>query len=108
VKFIAERFRQGDIGGVVVEGRMVNNRLTSDREELRKAAASVKSPGELRSRQLDEREWPRLRDESEAFRIVRNDREAIQTAVARACSEEPDQCRVPPDMAVIDSNGGRL
>jgi VWFA-related protein len=103
VKFIAERFRQGDIGGIVVEGRMVNNRLTSDREELRKAAASVKSPGELRSRQLDEREWPRLRDESEAFRIVRNDREAIQTAVARACSEEPDQCRaVPPDMAVIE------
>ena len=103
VKFIAERFRQGDIGGVVIEGRMVNNRLTSDREELRKAAASVKSPGELRSRQLDEREWPRLRDESEAFRIVRNDREAIQTAVARACSEEPDQCRAaPPDMAVIE------
>jgi VWFA-related protein len=103
VKFIAERFRQGDIGGVVIDGKMANNRLTSDRDELRIAAASVKMPGELRSRQLDAREWPRLRDESEAFRIVRNDREAIQTAVARACSEEPDQCRTAPaDLQVIE------
>jgi VWFA-related protein len=52
-KFIAEKFQQGDLGGVVVDGLMVNNRLTSDREELKKAAASVKMSGELRSRQLE-------------------------------------------------------
>ena len=80
---------------------MINNRLTSDREELRAAAASVKMPGELRSRQLELREWPRLQDELEAFRIARNERDAIQAAVNRACADDPDACkRVPPDMQV--------
>ena len=100
-KFIAERFQQGDLGGVVADGKMINNRLTSDREELRAAAAAVKMPGELRSRQLELREWPRLQDELEAFRIARNERDAIQAAVNRACSDDPDACkRVPPDMQV--------
>jgi VWFA-related protein len=99
--FIDQRFRQGDTGGVVVDGRMVNNRLTSDREELRRAAASVKAPGELRSRQLELREWPRLQDESEAFRIASNDRDALQRAVARACVDDPDQCKMAsPDVQV--------
>jgi VWFA-related protein len=102
VTFVGEKFRDRDLGGVVVDGRMANNRLTSDREELKKAAAGVRMPGELRSRQLDMREWPRLRDEGEAFRIVRNERDAIQSAVARACAEEPEQCgRVPADLQVM-------
>ena len=102
VKFIAEKFRQGDIGGVVADGRMANNRLTSDREELKQAAAAVKLTGEGRSRQLEQREWPRLRDELEAFRIANNEREALDNAVQRACSEEPDQCRrAPADLQVI-------
>lgn len=101
-KFIAEKFRDGDIGGVVVDGRMVNNRLTSDRAELKAAVEAMKMPGNLRSRQLDQREWPRLQDEFEAFRIVNNDREALNVAVARACTEEPDACRrAPPDMQVM-------
>src|SRR5207237_9161971 len=52
VKFIAEKFRPEDIGGVVVDGKMANNRLTSDREELRKAAANATFAGDMRSRQL--------------------------------------------------------
>jgi VWFA-related protein len=102
VKFIGEKFREEDLGGVVVDGKMANNRLTRDREELKKAAADVKMPGELRNRQLEMREWPRLRDEGEAFRIVRNERDAIRSAVARACDDEPDQCRkVPADLQVM-------
>lgn len=93
VKFIAERFRQGDIGGVVVDGKMANNRLTSDRDELRKAAANVKPPGALRSRQLELHEWPRLQDEREAFRIANNEREAVDAAISRACSDDPGMCR---------------
>ena len=101
-KFLGEKFREGDLGGVVVDGRMANNRLTRDREELRKAVTGARMPGELRSRQLAMREWPRLRDELEAFRIVRNERDAIQAAVSRACAEEPDQCnRVPADLQVM-------
>jgi VWFA-related protein len=102
VKFIADKFRQGDLGGIVADGRMANNRLTSDREELTQAAAAVKLTGDVRSRQMEAREWPRLRDEFEAFRIANNEREALDNAVQRACSEEPDQCRrAPADLQVI-------
>ena len=107
-RFVAERFRPGDMGGVIVEGRMVNNRLTSDREELKRAAAAVKAPGGARSRQLDQREWPRLRDEFEAFRIVRNDRDAIQAAVSRACADDPDRCRMAPPDAQVRSKAQQM
>jgi VWFA-related protein len=106
--FIAARLRPGDIAGVVVDGRMVNNRLTSDREELRQAIKSVKLPGDLRSRQLELREWPRLQDEYEAFQITRNDRDAIQRAVARACTDDPDQCRMAPPDAQVRSKAQQL
>jgi VWFA-related protein len=103
VTFIRDRFRQGDIGGVVFDGRMANNRLTSDRAELRTAAAAVKMPGELRSRQLELHEWPRLQDDDEAWRIANGDRESLKAAVTRACSEDPDQCRVAdPAMQVLE------
>jgi len=102
-KFIAEKFREGDIGGVVVDGRMANNRLTSDRAELKAAVEGMKQPGSLKSRQLDQREWPRLQDEFEAFRIVNGDRDALQIAVARACTEDPDACRrAPVDAQVME------
>jgi VWFA-related protein len=101
VTFIADKFHLGDIGGVVVDGKMVNNRLTSDREELRKAAAGAKVVGSQRSRQLEMQEWPRLRDALEAFRIVNGEREALDAAVARACADDPDACkRAPPDLQV--------
>ena len=106
--FIAERFHQGDLGGVVVDGRMANNRLTSDREELRRAAAEVKLPGDLRSRQLDLREWPRLQDEFEAYEIARNDRDTIARAVARACSDDPDQCRMASPEPQVRSKAQQL
>src|SRR5205085_2255760 len=93
VKFIADKFRQGDIGGVVSDGRMANNRLTSDREELKSAAAAVKMPGEMRSRQLELREWPRLQDDEEVWMIATGDRQALAAAATRACNEDPDQCR---------------
>jgi VWFA-related protein len=101
VTFIDEKFREGDLGGIVVDGKMANNRLTADRASLKQAAASVKMPGDLRSRQLELREWPRLQDEFEAYRIVNNDREAIANAVTRACADDPDACRrSPPDLQV--------
>ena len=103
VKFIADKFHQGDIGGIVVDGKMANNRLTSDRNELRAAAEGVKMPGELRSRQMEVRDWPRFQDELEVIKIgADDDAQTLQTAVARACTEEPDQCKrgVPVDLLV--------
>ena len=51
--FIQDRFAPGDIAGVVIPSKMVNNRLTSVREELAAAVASVKPLGDERSRRLD-------------------------------------------------------
>src|SRR5436190_19733167 len=103
VKFIADRFRQGDIGGVVSDGVMANNRLTSDRAELQRAAAAVKMPGEQRSRQLEMREWPRLQDEQEAWLIADGDRQALAAAVTRACNDDIDLCRkMQPDVQILE------
>jgi VWFA-related protein len=103
VKFIGDRFHEGDIGGVLADGKMANNRLTSSREELKAAAAGVKVPGDMRSRQLERREWPRLQDDDEVWRIATGDRESLQNAVVRACSEDPDQCkRVSPDVQILE------
>ena len=51
--FIQDRFAPGDIAGVVTPSKMVNHRLTSVREELAAAVASVKPLGDERSRRLD-------------------------------------------------------
>ncbi|PYR75906.1 MAG: hypothetical protein DMF86_14135, partial [Acidobacteria bacterium] len=81
---------------------MANGRLTTSVEELRKAIASLKMPGELRSRQFEMREWPRLRDEYEAIRIAQyDDEEALRTAVQRACVDDPDMCRRLPVDQII-------
>jgi VWFA-related protein len=104
-KFINERFRQGDIGGVIADGRMANNRLTTDRPELSKAAAAVKVVGEARNLRAQMQEWPRVADEAEAFEIANGDAEALQTAVQRACQEDPPACRrAPPDLEIIEKS----
>lgn len=102
-KFLDQQWRQGDIGGIVAEGKMANNRLTSVREELRAAVRSVRMPGDLRSRQLEmTRDWPRFEDEYEAIRVaVDQDRETINLVSMRACADDPDSCkRVSPDLAI--------
>ncbi|HEX5474077.1 MAG TPA: VWA domain-containing protein [Vicinamibacterales bacterium] len=102
--FISSKFRQGDIGGVVAGGKMANNRLTSDQTELEKAVEDVKLPGNERSLRREMREWPRLQDEYEAWRIgVRGDADALAQATTRACSERPDECYkrdVPIDLQI--------
>ena len=101
-EFLRRRFREGDVGGIVAGGRMINNRLTSVREELVAAAGSVKPLGQSRSQQLElTREWPRLQDELEAIQISNGDKDALQRAVIRACSDDSDACaRVPPDLEI--------
>jgi VWFA-related protein len=82
-QFVAERFKDGDMGGVVAGNRMINNRLTSVKEELVSAVRSVRPLGDLRTRQMELREWPRILDENEAILIARGDQEALQRAVIR-------------------------
>jgi VWFA-related protein len=91
-RFLDSGFRPGDVGGVVVEGAMAGGRLTSDREQLRRAIRAIKPRGDGRLRTLELREWPRLLNEFEAIRIVTNDTEVIRAAVLRACMDEPGLC----------------
>jgi VWFA-related protein len=105
LNLFSKQFQQGDIGGVLAGGRMVNNRLTSDREELLKAVKSAKPSSKTTSKLFDLREWPSL-NEAEAYQIsrlgLRND-SVLEEVVRRACAEDPDACRtVPPDAAVYE------
>ncbi len=102
--FIKEQFRDGDLGGIVAGSRMVNNRLTSVRSELEDAVGTVKPLADQRSRMIEmTREWPRLRDESEVLAIAREDKDAIQRATVRACTDDPSACQATPaDMIVRD------
>jgi VWFA-related protein len=97
----SKEFKIGDLGGVVVAGRMVNGRLTTDRDELLKAVKDVKPNANKSSRLLVEREWPRL-SEIEAVRITfDSDRDVLDTALRRACADDPSYCRVgDPELAV--------
>lgn len=101
-QFIRDRFQDGDLAGIVAGDKMVNNRLTTVREELLAGLKQVQPRSDARTRLLElTREWPRLTDAEEAIRIARNEREPLDRAVARACSEEPEQCR-GADMIVRD------
>jgi VWFA-related protein len=85
----------GDIAGVVSNGRMANGRLTSNRAELIKAAKDAKPGTNVLSVEMDERLWPRL-SEIEAVRIaVNEDQELFDMATRRACDEDRSACQGP-------------
>jgi VWFA-related protein len=107
--FIKEKLTGGDLAGVVADGKMANNRLTSDRAELAKVVDAVKMPGDMRSLELEMRDWPRLQDEFEAWRIaVQNDADALRQAVTRACTEDPDMCKAAPPDAMVREKAQRI
>ena len=106
-EFIASRFRDGDVAGIVAGDKMVNNRLTSVRQELLDAVKQVKPRNDSRTRMVELlMEWPRLLNQDEAIRIARNEPEPIQRATTRACTDDPIQCRMA-DQAVREK-GQRL
>ena len=89
------QLRDGDVGGVVANGRMANGRLTSDRAELIKAVKDAKPNAKVLSTQMDERLWPRL-SEVEAIRIfVNDDKEMMDMATRRGCEEQKGACEGP-------------
>ena len=98
VDFLRDKFRDGDIGGVIANGKMANNRLTSDRAELVKAADDVRMPGNTRNILAQLREFPPIEDESEAWEInsTRSDTNpALVRAVQRACNADTQACKEP-------------
>ena len=92
--FIDSRFHQGDLGGIVFDGKMANSRLTTDREQLLAAVDALRQSGESGNfEQFMHLEWPRIQDEHEAWMIAgQNDDEALTTATRRACNDSPSEC----------------
>lgn len=111
--FIRGRFRDGDLAGVlagVLAGdKMVNNRLTSVKQELLDAVKQVKPRSDARTRAVElTREWPRLLDEEEAIRIARGESAAIRRVTSRACADDPDFCKMGDPEPSIRGKGQRI
>ena len=97
--FVAERFREGDLAGVVADGKMIGGRLTSLRPEILSYVRQVKPRTESRNRVIEmTREWPRFRNEEEVLQVARRIGEATQRVITRACSEDPDSCQMAESM----------
>ena len=97
--FLGKDFRDGDVGGVLNGPLMVNNRLTSKREELEAAIRAVKPTGDPGQVTRELREWPRFVDIYEAYRVVRLERAnepgattMLDVVTNRACRDQPDSC----------------
>jgi len=91
VGFIKDGMTPADLVGIVVKDKMLGNRIGSDKDALLKGLADVKGPD--LSRFADMRAFPRIIDDAEAAKIAMNDQRTIDNAVARACSEQPGECR---------------
>jgi VWFA-related protein len=104
VAFLSAQFSEGDVGGVVIGGTMLGNRLTTDREALLAAVRDAKPNFAKTSRRLELLEWPRLNSETEAIRIaLANDREVLAQAVRRACEDDRSMCRaIDPEPAIME------
>jgi VWFA-related protein len=105
--FIRDEFKDGDVAGILAGDKMINNRLTSVRQELLDGVTQVKPRSDSRTRFIElTREWPRLLNEEEALRIGRGEREWIQRAVTRACGDDPQQCQIAD--SAVRQKGSRL
>lgn len=107
--FIAQRFKDGDVAGILAGEKMVGNRLTSVRRELLDALKEVKPRSDRRTLMNElTREWPRFLDEEEAIRVSRNERDVIGRVMSRACAEDPDFCRMGDPEPQVRSKGMRF
>lgn len=69
--FMAQRFRAGDLAGVVADGKMVHNRITSVRAEFVAALGKVKVPGEAMFRAQDQADVAAAGGDGEAGETIR-------------------------------------
>jgi VWFA-related protein len=105
----SREFQSGDLGGIVMGGRVANNRMTTDREELLRSLKDAKPTGNKSSRQQFEQEWPRL-SQIEAIRIaLSSDRGVLAEVLGRACADDPQACRAGFDAeAQVQSKASQL
>lgn len=103
IGFLEEHFRPGDVGGVVVNGAMANNRLTTVRRDLIDVILKARPYTDVRERFQVFRDWPRLESEFEALRIDAGDSRMLGEAVTRNCLERPEECARPGVMEQVEN-----
>ena len=116
--FMAERFRAGDLAGIIADEKMVDNRVTSTRSEFLSTLAKVRVPGDAAARSADDAEAAVTGGEGEAGETIRGAlgvmtaqereraaRDSIETidALARGLAEMPG-----PKTIVMLSDGFAL
>jgi VWFA-related protein len=89
----SKEFKDGDMGGVVHNGLMVNSRLTSNRAEILKAVRDAKPNSDANSRLFDQRQWPRMSDVEAVWITMHTDRAVTAEVIARACTDDPSLCQ---------------
>ena len=96
-RFVEQGFREGDLAGIIAGDGMVNNRLTSVRDEILAAVKQVKPRADARAAMTEiTRQWPRFIDEEEIIRVSRNERDVIDRVINRACADDPSYCERDP------------
>ncbi len=93
--FLQREVSDGDLIGIMNGGELVNDRLSSGRDEALTALRSVSGSAQAESFSRELQDWPRM-TEFEASKIV-EERGASQqpvtdAVVAAACNEQPDAC----------------
>jgi VWFA-related protein len=102
--FVREMFTAGDAGGVFLNGGMYKGRLTIDKGELLGGIRAVQPAFDNRQAILAPfRVWPRIDDEVEASRIADGGREEVERLGQKACSEDPDACRVAGGIGNVEN-----
>ena len=94
----SKQFAAGDVGGVVSDGHLAHDRLTTDREELLADIRSARPGQQASTRKFDETQWPRL-STLEAIRILFYREEDVRSlAIRRACDDDPTLCIHAPEL----------
>ncbi len=91
VGFLKDGMTSSDLVGVVANGKMLDNRIDSDKDARLKSLGEVKPPNLSRFAEL--RQFPRLIDESEAAKIAKSDDRVLapnsqESAAARAATSK--------------------
>ena len=91
--FIKENIGPGDFGGIFLNGKMHNGRLTTSPAELLAGVSNVTVGFENRQSILSTfREFPRIPSEIDAMRISEGSIEVARRLGAAVCQEDPQSC----------------
>jgi VWFA-related protein len=93
IDFLNTEFTEEDFGGVVVDGRLYESKLTRSRAVLIAAVRAVQPAFDSRESRLRPfRDFPRIPGEAEAARLALGDRMLVDELGRQACQEDPFQC----------------